>query len=369
LTAAVVTVGPHDFARHSWGTGAFSLDLVGWSDMISKQPRSDRRPSLLGQLPGRRAVRLVLDSVPLADAAEAHYRGRVPWFRDRATRPDLADPYWTPMRQTVALDRTDVPVLLIGGWQDLFIEQTIEQYARLAERGVPVALTVGAWTHVDTIGRGGTICTRESLDWLAGRERKAPVHLYVTGANEWRHLASWPPPTEPRPFPLRAGSFTFDPADPTPTVGGPLLDGGGYVNDGRLAARPDVLTTTGDVLTDDVEIAGAPVAELVHRTDNPHADLFVRLSDVDARGRSRNITEGYVRLDPARDGSPVRLPLLPTAHRFRAGHRIRVLVAGGSHPRYGRNLGTAENPGTGATMAPARHTVEPGSRLVLPVAE
>ncbi|MET0414652.1 MAG: CocE/NonD family hydrolase, partial [Actinoplanes sp.] len=44
LTAAVVTVGPHDFARHSWGTGAFSLDLVGWSDMISKQPRSDRRP-------------------------------------------------------------------------------------------------------------------------------------------------------------------------------------------------------------------------------------------------------------------------------------------------------------------------------------
>jgi uncharacterized protein len=59
---------------------------------------------------------------------------------------------------------------------------------------------------------------------------------------------------------------------------------------------------------------------------------------------------------------------VPAAHRFAAGSRIRVLIAGGSHPQYGRNLGTAENPGTGTTLVPSRHTVALGpSRILLPV--
>ena len=58
--------------------------------------------------------------------------------------------------------------------------------------------------------------------------------------------------------------------------------------------------------------------------------------------------------------------LRPTAHRFQAGNRVRLLLAGGSHPQFGRNLGTGENPGTGATVKPSRHTIAAGSRLTLP---
>jgi predicted acyl esterase len=58
------------------------------------------------------------------------------------------------------------------------------------------------------------------------------------------------------------------------------------------------------------------------------------------------------------------------AHRFAAGSRIRVLVAGGSHPRFVRNLGTDEPPISGSTMRPATHSVHHGeggvSRLILP---
>ena len=57
------------------------------------------------------------------------------------------------------------------------------------------------------------------------------------------------------------------------------------------------------------------------------------------------------------------------AHRFVAGARLRLLVAGGSHPQFARNLGTGENPGTGVGLV-ARHTIHHGdggsSRLVLP---
>jgi uncharacterized protein len=64
------------------------------------------------------------------------------------------------------------------------------------------------------------------------------------------------------------------------------------------------------------------------------------------------------------------MELDPVAHRFRAGSRIRVLIAGGSHPRFVRNLGTDEPVLTGRELRPARHTIHLGeggtSRLVLP---
>jgi putative CocE/NonD family hydrolase len=171
-----------------------------------------------------------------------------------------------------------------------------------------------------------------------------------------------PPDTAP------ASTFTYDPADPTPTIGGRLLSPvGGYRNDGRLAERTDVLTFTGDALPHDVYVVGNPVLELSRSCDNPHNDLFVRVSEVDAKGRSSNVSDGY-RRETTSLGT-VTVELDPVAHRFRAGSRIRVLVAGGSHPRFARNLGTDDPPATGRRLRPATHTVHLGdgaSRLRLP---
>jgi predicted acyl esterase len=61
----------------------------------------------------------------------------------------------------------------------------------------------------------------------------------------------------------------------------------------------------------------------------------------------------------------------PIGHRFAAGSRIRVLVAGGCHPRFARNLGTGEPAISGLRMVPSTHTVKhgPGTRLVLPIGD
>ena len=83
-----------------------------------------------------------------------------------------------------------------------------------------------------------------------------------------------------------------------------------------------------------------------------------------------NATEAMVRrLPPDRAPGPTTLTLLDTAHGFRAGSRIRLIVAGGSFPQYARNLGTGENPVTGATLRAARREIALGpSRLALPCA-
>jgi predicted acyl esterase len=108
---------------------------------------------------------------------------------------------------------------------------------------------------------------------------------------------------------------------------------------------------------------------LAHSSDNPNVDMFARISEIDPKGRSRNVSDGYQRLDgTSHDGSTVSLELDAIAHRFRSGSRIRVLIAGGSHPRYARNLGTGEATVTGSTLKPSTHQVHFGaSRVLLPV--
>lgn len=392
LSTAVVTVGPHDFSETAWGSGSFALsDLLGWSFLVVHQEDRGRIRSLIRSVMSRRRLRLAMNALPLATAGRAILGGRAPWYDSWLAHPDMDDEFWAPIRVQAALDRVDVPVLLITGWQDVFLTQTVEQYRRLYERGVDVALTVGPWTHAQSGLRGARRTTRERRDWLAehlsGRQalRPSPVRVYVTGAAGWRDLDCWPPPGRDTTLflgsggtlaghPLRgaaSSSFVYDPADPTPTVGGRLLSAdGGYRDDRRLARRADVLTFTGPALPADIEVMGTPVVELFHATDVRHADVFVRISEVDGAGRSRNVSDGYVRLGADRP-SPLRIELDPVAHRFRAGRRIRLMVAGGSHPRFARNPGTGDPPASAVRLTRCTHTVTHGaqapSRLVLPI--
>jgi putative CocE/NonD family hydrolase len=195
--------------------------------------------------------------------------------------------------------------------------------------------------------------------------RELPVRLYVQGAKEWRDYPEWPPPgLVDQPWYLQPGGglarvgadgsapdrFRYDPADPTPNVGGPLLDPktGGRKDNAALEARPDVLVYTSQPLREAIEVIGPVSARIELRASQEHADVFVRLCDVDADGHSVNVCDGIQRVSPERfpgDDNGVRtvpVRLWPTAYRFQPGHRLRVLIAGGSFPRYARNTGTGE---------------------------
>jgi hypothetical protein len=298
------------------------------------------------------------------------------------------------MQQKAALDKADIPILLTAGWNDLVLPDVMNQYYTFKRRGVNVALDIGPWTHLGCQSAPNTL--QQTLNWLdihltqkPSNRRPSPVHVFVNGAGEWRDLPSWPPATtsyelfldthskmtEESPAPTTpSSSFDFDPANPTPSMAHPLLFDNGpgrSETDSPLATRSDVLIFETPVLDHDIEVCGQPQIHLQHSTDSPHADLLVLLSEVDAKGRSTSITEKYLRLDPQRyQTATIELTLIDCAHRFRKGCKIRLLLAGGSHPRYIRNLGTGEDSVTGTKMRVVKHTVELGggvSKLVLPV--
>lgn len=397
MAAAIPSVGPHDFSKLLWGTGALWLTCVDWAHNMSVQESQ----STLSQIYSMFTTDInkfahVKKSVPLVEGARSHLKGKSPWVLEWIARPDrVNDPFYGPMKQGKAIHTSKVPVLLIGGWQDVFYDMFVEQYETLRDSGCDVALTVGPWNHLQAPNGEGV--TKQSLDWLdkhlakrnAGEVRPAPVRINVTGVNEWRWLPSWPPTTTSLELNLHPqgglvkqhldkrseASFTFDPHHPTPTMGGPLLLHGGVVDDTALAKRSDVLAFTTTPLDYDVEVLGKAHIELAHSSDSVHVDLFIRLSEVDTKGVSHNVTEVYKRLDPGRATAgqtvKVELDLADCAHRFKKGTCIRLLIAGGNFPLYSFNLGTGEDQGTGTTMKPVTHTLQLGgelaSRLVLPV--
>ena len=148
-----------------------------------------------------------------------------------------------------------------------------------------------------------------------------------------------------RPTPIAdPASFVLDPLNLTPSMGGNHMSAGRRVDDSTYTEKPDMLVFTNQPLTEDLEVLGIPSVHLLHTSDPPFADLFIRLSELDTQGVSHNITELYTALDLTRDAfDPLNLDLQYCTHRFRAGTRVRVIVVGGSFPMYARSLGTGED--------------------------
>ena len=76
-------------------------------------------------------------------------------------------------------------------------------------------------------------------------------------------------------------------------------------------------------------------------------------------------------MTPRTDQEAVEVELWPTAHRFRAGHRVRVQVSGGAHPRYVRNTGTDQPLASAVRLVPVEidvfHSPDRPSAIHLPV--
>jgi hypothetical protein len=382
LVTAVIVSGPHHTGALLSGSGALALEsTLNFSHSVVHQEEHGMVRGLLTTLLSLpKKVAAASNALPLSQASRTMLDGRAPWFEEWLTHPDPTDHYWDDRQATIALERTSVPVLLYSGWQDVILDQTLDEYAALHTRDADVALTVGPWTHGDLALKALGQLMRETLDWLAEHlaqdgldGRTCPVKIYVTGAQEWRDVEHWPPLTTDRKLNLQPGgglsaelpstdgpptSFNYDPSHPTPTVGG-LTNSvtAGSKDNADRERRTDVVTFTTETLVEPIEVVGTVVVELLHGTDNPFVDLFVRLCEVDEKGRSFNMCERNLRLDGSHHGGPVRVELSPIAHRFRPGTRIRLQVSGGSHPQYSRNLGAGESQAKGTSMAPSRRTI------------
>ncbi len=316
-------------------------------------------------------------------------------------------------------EKVAVPCLMVSGWWDNFPRDVLEQFADLMAKGQGAAkeskLVMGPWSHtaIDLAHQGdldyadaadySTAITLEFFDhYLRGTRdpgwtMRPRVHAYQCGegwvtAESWGALAGKPrtmhlhadgriavePPAAGAEAPATR-SVTYDPRDPSPTIGGqnlpPLSHGPRDV--AALEARKDVLVYTTGPLAQPLRMRG--VLELVVglACDRVDCDLHVRVSDDDGTGKSYLVGETTQRAK-LRDGRTVQLlepgkvyelvlRLPPHAYTWRAGHALKLILTGCSSPRYERNPHTGTDAWDAASALTATITLHHGgARLVVP---
>ena len=393
LKGMALQVTASEFQNQTYPNGSFAFEnALAWADLISTQEGS--LLSVLLHTAFSRRLERGLMHLPLNQADQVGVGKTVDFFQDWLVHDAPGDPWWAPANHQPTVGEVTAPIHMTTGWYDLFLPWQLRDYQALKAAGRAPRLVIGPWSHADPAGIGAGL--REAIPWLTERLRgdsPAPggANIFVGGADQWRELPGFPPASTPARFHLHEGrrlseaaptssppdTYRYDPADPTPSVGGPLLQAktSGPRDNRPLEARADVLSYTSEVLSAPLEIIGTPEVELFVQSSLEHTDFFVRLCDVHPNGRSMNICDGLTRVKPGdrlADGSlHLRFSLWATAHRFAAGHRVRVQVSSGAHPRYARNLGSGEPLATGTTLVVADQTVfhEPtrNSAVILPV--
>jgi putative CocE/NonD family hydrolase len=235
--------------------------------------------------------------------------------------------------------------------------------------------------------------------WLKGVdngiEREPRVRVYNMGANQWRTYDAWPPPmarqvtyyldsnggantaagngrlVPTRPKTDAKDAYTYNPLDPTPSVGGQVCCFNaavpGSFDQSKVQARPDVLVYTSEPLAAPMDVTGPIAVTLYLSSDVRDTDVIVKLVDVAPDGKAYNLDEqalrvrwreGYdtpVFMEPGRVYK-VAIPPLVTSNTFLAGHRVRVSIASSSFPVYERNLNTG-GPNTTEKDAVVAHNV------------
>jgi uncharacterized protein len=404
-----------------WTGGAFQLALtLGAAALWS---------SALALITGPSAGDLVLSDrvvghLPLIELDEVTIGRKVDYWRTWWEHQEN-DEYWRQFRHRP--ERVDVPIFQQGGWFDPYSGSHLRSFAAIGER-VPNRVLMGPWSHEEEVesfrgdvdlSAGVTVIREHELafydrhlrDEANGWDDRPPLELFVLGSNRWRGEREWPlPGTEFQPWYLRAGgaldraephageqadTYTYDPADPVPTIGGvssvlTMTQGAetpvrpGPIDQRELEARDDVLAYTSEPLDRDLEVIGPVEVVLYAASSARDTDFIVRLCDVHPDGRSIFVTEGILRaryrsshegdstelLEPG-EVAEYRIRVYPAANTFLAGHRLRLDVTSSSFPRFSRNLNTGEDVGTGTRMQVAHqtvlHTDRYPSHVVLPV--
>ena len=249
-------------------------------------------------------------------------------------------------------EQVTVPTFNIGGWYDIFLKDTIENFRIMRTQGsTPEArqskLLIGPWAHgvvTNPIGEldfgfaSGAALIDLRIDFVSlqlrwfdtflkgidtGMLNEAPIKLFVMGANVWRDENEWPLAravethyylhsqghantlhgdgelSTHMPEKEQTDAYVYDPDKPVIVHGGALLMTPefrpGPFDQRSVESREDVLVYSTPVLEQDVEVTGPVTVHLWAISSAPDTDFVARLVDVHSDGYAQNLTDGILR--------------------------------------------------------------------------
>ncbi len=343
----------------------------------------------------------------------------LPFWKDWVEH-DTYDAYWQEMDDEQRWGEIAVPAFNMGGWYDLYANQTFTNFNGLRQHGrTPESrqskLIVGPWPHAlsqstktgDIDFGNGSLADLDALElrwfdyWLRGIDNgvvdEPPLRLFIMGINQWHDEQEWPlartdwqkwyfhsqgaansligdGALSTKPSALEADDhFIYDPHYPVQTLGGnncctPHIVPWGPYDQRPAEMRNDVLCYTSTPLEEDMEVTGPIKVVLFAASDGLDTDWTAKLVDVSPSGYAMNLCDGIIRARYREDRSNPTL-LEPgkiyeyeievgvTGNVFRKGHCIRVEISSSNFPRFDRNPNTGHRFGRDTELRSAQQTV------------
>ena len=320
-----------------------------------------------------------------------------PWdqlWLDVFVNHSVRDEWWDERDLTDKLKDIDIPVYLGCDWENvpLHLPSTFIAWKALADNPN---------VQMGMLDKFGLTWPWESLHtealawydhWLKGRDTGIldgdRVRYALPGSEGWRSAASWPPPAVHRELALRADGV-LDTDEGAPGARDYLVLGAGT---GRVKASeidpPATLTWTSEALDAAVDVVGEIELRLVAAATAADTAWIATLQDVAPDGAIIDVTAGWLRatlreVDEAvsTPGAPAlpclnpvavpvgedveyRIPLVPNARRFAAGHRIQLVLASDDQDAATPAIMNFRHASVGTS---SHNTVRSASRLLLPV--
>lgn len=381
LTAMYAAVGTMDYYHSAaWKGGVQSTGWPVWLAFSASTSRyAKEHPEIGGKLDA-----LVKDPsswlrLPVRQREDIfrEFPDQLRSYRDYLEHSEF-DAYWQQLgyySQARIAKMPDVPILFLTGWYDQFLDSTIGAFTAMSRwQKTPKRLIIGPWPHgygksqCGAAGFGPEAELKESevqlqwFDrWMKGKTAQEPVVRYyrmggsrestekaaLAPGGQWLTSAQWPPQNTSTltlhlvssgrlgtALPERAEptTYSYDPANPAPSVGG---YGPQCIQDQRTQ-RSDVVAFTSEPLAQAVNVTGNVALNLWVSSTARNADFIVKLVDVYPGGFAMNLAEGRIRtpelLAPGAVYS-LSIDMGATSNFFAPGHKIQVTITSSSFPQ------------------------------------
>ena len=322
------------------------------------------------------------------------------------------------------------PAFIVGGWFDLFKQETIESYklmrqcAKTEKAREFSRMTIGPWGHSGLLSpeifgaenNYDEVRQRETdfLYGLLAEPERDPlpgdpkVKFFMLGENRWHSADNWPPAggknqefylhsngnanscrgdgrldTLPAAEDEACDVYVSDPRNPV-SASGKQNTAYFFHNRNLIQQQQDVLVYSTEVLKEDLTIAGEVKLAFYAEISTPDTDFFATLTDVSPEGDAYAFTSGMLRARFADSLSEEKLiepgtvkrfeiNLGDIAVKFKAGHRLKLDICGQNYPVFDRNANTGKPLFTDVELVPCTvkifHDAEHPAILTLPVNE
>ena len=309
---------------------------------------------------------------------EEYFRNRFdtqPWMMTYK-RQQRDSPFWDRTTLKARYESIRVPTFVIGGWYDGYRDSVPRMLQHLK---APIKALIGPWSHAfphDAYPKPEIEWRHEAVrwydHWLKGkdtgilkeprfavfiREWHAPGPTLEEAPGKWRWEDGWPIQRIHQQTLYPQPNHTLLESTPqavthkllnVPTTGieasGPVMWWGDVAPDQRPTDAYSLVYDT-EPLKEDLEILGLPEVHMMVSADAPHANWFVRLSDVAQdgtvtqvagagfNGTHRDSAKNPKSLEPGKV-FPLSIEMHFTSWVFPKGHRIRLSVNNSQWPMF-----------------------------------